>query len=118
MNLRNKNKVEATATRTIENNIKNLSFDKVAVLIIGCMFSITSIAAGAPVGKWQTIDDESGKPKSIIEIYSVEDVLEGKIIELLDLDSSSICKECKDERANKPLVGMVILWGVTGMALT
>jgi uncharacterized protein (DUF2147 family) len=37
-------------------------------------------------------------------------VLEGKIIESLDLDNSSICK---GESANKLLVGMVILWGVT-----
>jgi uncharacterized protein (DUF2147 family) len=110
---KNKNKVKDIATRTIETNIKKLSFDKIVVLVIGCIFSMGSIADGAPIGKWQTIDDESGKPKSIIEIYSVEDVLEGKIIELLDPDSSSICKQCKGERANKPLVGMIILWGVT-----
>lgn len=113
MSLHNESKVKNIATSTIENNIKKLPFVKIVVLAVGCIFSMASISAGAPIGKWQTIDDESGKPKSIIEIYSVEDVLEGKIIELLDPDSSSICKKCKGERANKPLVGMVVLWGVT-----
>jgi uncharacterized protein (DUF2147 family) len=113
MSLHNKNKVKTITVRTLRKNIKKLSFDKIVVLAISCIFSMASIAAEAPIGKWQTIDDKSGKPKSIIEIYSVENVLEGKIIQLLDPDSSSICKKCKGERANKPLVGMVILWGVT-----
>jgi hypothetical protein len=32
---------------------------------------MVSIAVGAPIDEWQTIDDESGKPKNIIEIYFV-----------------------------------------------
>jgi uncharacterized protein (DUF2147 family) len=77
------------------------------------MCSVVAVSADSPVGKRQTIDDESGKPKSNIEIYYVGNVLHGKILELLDPSSNSTCKKCKGERASQPLVGMVILWNVT-----
>lgn len=111
MNLNNKNK--AAAIDTTEKTIKKLSLDKIVVLIVGCIFSMASIATGAPIGKWQTIDDESGEPKSIIEIYTVDNGIEGKIVELLDPNSSSTCNKCKGEKSGQPLVGMVILWDVT-----
>lgn len=93
-------------------DIKKLTMYKITILMVSCFFSMASLSAGSPVGKWQTIDDKSGKPKSIIEISSVNNILEGKILELLDPSSASICKKCKDERANQPLVGMIVLWDV------
>lgn len=90
------------------------SINKTFVLVVASLFSIMSFAAGSPIGKWQTIDDESGKPKSIIEISLVNNILEGKIVELLDPeDNNPVCKKCKGEKANQPIVGMTILWGVT-----
>jgi uncharacterized protein (DUF2147 family) len=97
----------------VKTALKKFTFDKTFLFLISCIFSVVSIAAESPVGKWQTIDDESGKPKSNIEIYYVENILHGKILELLDPSSNSICEKCKGDKANKPLVGMVILWGVT-----
>jgi len=90
------------------------SINKMIVLVVASLFSTMSLAAGSPIGKWQTIDDESGKPKSIIEISLVNNILEGKIVELLDPeDNNPVCKKCKGEKANQPIVGMTILWGVT-----
>lgn len=37
-----------------------------------------------PAGQWKTIDDQSGKPKSIIQITENNGVLTGKIVELLE----------------------------------
>ena len=105
----------AMNTRTMNiRTIKKLTIDKIIVLMVSCVFSMVSVAAVSPVGKWQTIDDKSGEPKSIIEISSVDNVLEGKILELLDPKSAPICKKCSGEKANQPLVGMIILWNVTG----
>lgn len=96
-----------------QRSIKKLTIDRIFVLVIGCVFSMVSVAGVSPVGKWQTVDDKSGKPKSIIEISSVNNVLEGKVLELLDPDSAPTCKKCKGEKANQPIVGMIVLWNVT-----
>ena len=68
----------------------------------------------SPVGTWRSIDDKTGKAKSIIEITSVENTLEGKIIELLNPNKPNpLCEKCKGEKANQPITGMTIIWGVT-----
>ena len=36
-------------------------------------------------GKWKTIDDETGKEKSIVEIYEQNGVLYGKITQLFQM---------------------------------
>lgn len=69
------------------------------------------------IGKWNTIDDETGRKKSVVEIYKKGDKLYGKIIKLFrlpDEDPDPVCDECDkdDPRYNKKIVGMVILEGL------
>ena len=42
--------------------------------MIACVFSVVSAAGFSPVGKWQTVDDKSGKPKSspLVEANLIE----------------------------------------------
>ena len=73
--------------------------------------------AQTPIGKWKTIDDETGKEKSIVEIYEQNGKLYGKVIELFrgpEEDPDPICDECDedDPRYNKKVRGMVILEGL------
>ncbi len=42
------------------------------------------ISAQSIIGKWKTIDDETGKEKSIVEIYERNGKVYGKIIELIN----------------------------------
>ena len=35
--------------------------------------SAAAMAQNTPVGSWTTIDDETGKPKSVVEIYEARD---------------------------------------------
>ena len=64
-------------------------------------------------GKWKTIDDESGKAKSIVEVWKKADgKYYGKISQLLIKPEHANCIECKDDRKNKPLVGMEIIRGL------
>lgn len=81
-------------------------------------FSLCLIAttwAQSPVGQWKTIDDETGKAKSIVEIYEKDGKLYGKIVKLLnrgaDEDQDPVCDKCpsKDDRYNKKVIGMEIL---------
>lgn len=65
-------------------------------------------------GKWKTIDDEIGKPKSIVEIFKKSDgKYYGKISQLLIKPANENCVKCKDDRKNKPLVGLEIIRGLS-----
>lgn len=66
------------------------------------------------VGKWKTIDDETGKTKSIIQIYEQNGKYYGKIVELLLAeDKGKLCEKCSGTNKNKPIEGMVIMDGMT-----
>lgn len=61
-------------------------------------------------GKWKTIDDKTGKPKSIVQVTESNGVLTGKIVELLEGATEKTCGKCEGDLKDKPLVGMKILW--------
>jgi uncharacterized protein (DUF2147 family) len=69
--------------------------------------------AGTPVGKWRTIDDASGKPKSIVAIWEDGGKLFGKVEKLLDPDRPEPdpkCTKCEGDLKDKPILGMRIMW--------
>lgn len=64
------------------------------------------------VGKWKTIDDETGKPKSIVEIFMKDGKAYGKIIKLFrepGEDPDPVCDDCTDYRKDKKVIGMTII---------
>ncbi len=66
-----------------------------------------------PVGKWRTIDDATGKPKSIVAIWEDGGKLYGKVEELLDPDrpeKDPKCTKCDGDLKDKPILGLRILW--------
>ena len=81
-------------------------------LASGLLLLATAHAAdlNSPVGKWKTIDDKSGKPKSIVQITESNGALTGKIVELLAGATEQTCSKCEGDLKDKPLVGMRILW--------
>lgn len=63
-------------------------------------------------GKWKTIDDETGKPKSIVEITEKDGKAYGKILKLFrepGEDPDPICDDCTDHRKDKKVIGMTIV---------
>jgi uncharacterized protein (DUF2147 family) len=82
------------------------------LLALPLAFSSLASAADSPAGRWQTIDDETGKPKSIVEIQQAADgTLTGKVAEILKSDQGSnpVCSQCEGERKDQPITGMTIL---------
>lgn len=74
---------------------------------------LASANAQSVFGKWKTIDDETGDPKSIVEIYEQEGQVYGKIVEILNKDRQDAkCTECDGENKDKPILGMVIIEGL------
>jgi uncharacterized protein (DUF2147 family) len=83
----------------------------IVVLFVSCVFYSQNKGV---LGKWKTIDDETGKPKSIVEIYEKSGKIYGKVIEILDtVHKNDFCKECSGEDANKPILGMIVIKGLT-----
>ena len=77
--------------------------------------SAVAMAQNTPVGSWTTIDDETGKPKSVVEIYEARDgSLAGRVDEILQSDRGPdpVCDKCSGANKDKPVKGMVILWGI------
>ena len=68
----------------------------------------------SPVGLWKTIDDDSGKEKSLIRIKEAGGVFSGTIEKFLDPATKPdvICDKCSDDRKDKPVLGMTVMRGV------
>jgi uncharacterized protein (DUF2147 family) len=77
-----------------------------------CMASISAWSATV-VGFWQTIDDETEKPKSIVELYEKDGKVFGKVTDLITKPDDSVCKKCKGDLKGKPIVGMDIVTGLS-----
>lgn len=77
-------------------------------------FSMSAMAADA-AGRWKTIDDKTGKVKSIVEISKAANgTYSGKVIEVLysERGPNPVCDKCSGSNKNKPVKGMTILWNL------
>ena len=87
------------------------------ILIVVIVFLSISLSFSQSItGKWKTIDDETGKVKSIVELSMKDGKLYGKIVELFvekGKDPDPLCTECEDYRKGKKINGMTIISGLT-----
>lgn len=66
--------------------------------------------ASTPVGLWKTIDDETGKPKSLVRIVEDHGELSGRVERLIAPDTPDPkCDKCTDDRKGQPVVGMTVI---------
>ena len=64
------------------------------------------------VGKWKSVDDQTGKERSIVEIYQEGEKYFGKILKVIPLpgdDPDPVCTECKGKKKGKKVNGLVII---------
>jgi uncharacterized protein (DUF2147 family) len=74
-------------------------------------------SAQSIVGKWKTIDDNTGEAKSIVEIYEKDGKFYGKVTKIFldpNEDPDPVCDECDkdDPRYKKKIIGMEIIRGL------
>jgi uncharacterized protein (DUF2147 family) len=83
-------------------------------LLLTFVLSLFSVMSFAQIeGKWKTIDDETKQAKSIVEIFKKSDgKYYGKITQLLIKPEHPTCVDCKDDRKNKPILGLEIIRGL------
>lgn len=84
------------------------------IVFLSTFFYSTALpAAESPAGRWNTIDEKSGKVTSVVEVYEQAGKLFGKIAGLTDPNDDSgkpkICTKCAGADKDKPVVGLVIL---------
>lgn len=76
----------------------------------------TSGFSQSVTGQWRTIDDETEKQKSIVEIFIQGGKLYGKILKTYDDDgvtpTNKKCVECNGALKDKPIIGMNIINGL------
>jgi uncharacterized protein (DUF2147 family) len=79
-----------------------------------CLLLVTSIIySQSIVGKWKTIDDETGRAKSIIEIYERSGKIYGKVVDILEVThKKDLCQNCSGEDADKPIMGLTVIKGL------
>jgi hypothetical protein len=84
-----------------------------AILLALPLFAATFAASAqnSPLGRWKTLDDKTGKPMTITEVYMAKNgTLSAKIVENLGLPPT--CANCSGEYKGKPMVGIVTLWNL------
>ena len=67
----------------------------------------------SPVGRWTTVDDVSGKAKSVVVIWEQDGKLFGRIQKLVNpdpQDPNPRCVDCSGELKGKPVIGLRIMW--------
>ena len=75
-------------------------------------FTLAAALQQSPVGRWKTVDDSSGKVKSIVSIREQNGKLYGTIEKLFDPPvPHPTCYLCSGTMKDRPLVGLQVLWG-------
>ena len=86
---------------------KNVIFS----ILLLCAF--LNSQAQSVLGKWKTVNEETGLSTSIIEIYKSGDVLNGKVVKILkEEDRDRVCTKCEGDLKDKPIEGMVVMTGL------
>jgi hypothetical protein len=89
------------------------------VAVIALLGAHVALAAEAPVGTWQTIDESTGKVVSDVELYEQGDKLSGRTTDLTTPNAPGkpkTCTSCKGADKDQPSVGFVTIkvWGGDG----
>lgn len=84
-----------------------------SAMTLACVATNVWAANPSPVGTWKTIDDATGKVKSLVQITDEGGELHGKVVKLFNPSHPNpTCDKCDGAKKGKPIEGMEILWGV------
>jgi uncharacterized protein (DUF2147 family) len=98
--------------------IMRKSIKPIQLIVLAAALSALSAWAGdtSPTGLWKNLDDASGKPRALIRITESNGTLQGKIEKVFPAageDPNPKCDKCAGALKNAPVLGLVILSGLT-----
>ena len=84
------------------------------ILFIPLFLIVLGSQAQSIVGKWKTVDENSGEERSMVEIFERGDKLYGKVIKIYSKpgeDPDPVCDKCPEDdiRFNKKIINMEII---------
>ena len=92
-------------------------FQLSTLLLAALLFAAGQVMGQDVVGKWKTIDDESGNQKSIVQLWMISGKLYGKVLQTWDDDgvtpTDKLCDKCTGANKDKRVIGMTIVLGLT-----
>lgn len=83
----------------------------ILTFVLTVLITVT-IQAQSVVGTWKTIDDTTGKAKSLVEISEKNGKIYGKVIEILTEKKDAKCDKCPGADKGKPIKGLTIIKGL------
>ena len=82
------------------------------LLAVPLLAATAAAAAQSPVGRWKTYDEDTGKPRLVVDVYEAKGgTFAAKVVDTLFAPDAT-CTSCTGANKNKPIKGMVILWGL------
>jgi uncharacterized protein (DUF2147 family) len=81
------------------------------------MLAVPAIASAqnSPVGRWKTIDDETGKVMTVTEVYQAKNgTYAAKIVEAVN-PAAAKCDKCSGAKKGQSTIGMNVLWNLKPM---
>ena len=83
----------------------------VALPMLAAAF-VASAQNASPAGRWKTYDEETGKPRLIVDVYEAKGgTIAARVVDTLFAPNAT-CTACTGAAKNKPIKDMVIVWGL------
>lgn len=83
---------------------------------LSCAFAETTKPTArldSVTGYWTTVDDKTGKVRSIMHLWENRGVIYGRIEKIFKQPGDTgICSKCPGQFRNKPILGLAIIWGL------
>jgi uncharacterized protein (DUF2147 family) len=87
---------------------------KIISLICVLLFTVSAFSqVDKIVGRWKTIDDKDGSTKSIVHIFKATNGKYYGKVEKLFKNVDKKCTECEGTNKDKPILGMMVVNGMT-----
>lgn len=96
----------------------HMKFSTRSVVFTLCILFAAFIQAAlpSPEGRWTTIDDKSGKPKSTVQLSVSGGTLNGKLVKIYKENvahpDETTCTRCTGALKDQPLIGLMIVRGL------
>ncbi len=87
---------------------------KLSIAVVLAAAGAAALAQATPAGLWKSVDDHSGKERSLIRVTESGGVYTGRIEKVLDptAPTAAVCTKCTDERKDQPIVGLLLIRNV------
>ncbi|NKI31822.1 DUF2147 domain-containing protein [Croceivirga thetidis] len=78
-----------------------------------CLFLFANLSLAQNItGEWETYDDETQEKKALINIYESNGKYFAKIVRSYISDQDAVCENCKGDKKDQPIAGLVIIEGL------